>query len=428
MKKKINFARIKLSNGVRLIMADLPSLSSVAVSVLVGAGSRFEKPASSGISHFLEHMVFKGTKNFPNQSLISETIEGVGGILNGYTSSQVTGFYAKVLPGFFNQAFSVISDLVLHPILREGEITAEKGVVLEEMKMKNDNPADEVLELSQESTWGDSPLGRSVLGSEKTIRGLGRSDLTEYHRSFYNAANIVVSIAGNFKKREVLSSVSEKFGLLRKTIPSSPQGCPETAGEILVRKKKISQAHLVLSFPTFAFGSPERYTLEMISSILGNGMSSRLFLNVRDKGLAYAVSSFSEFLVDTGAFFIYAGVDKERVPLSLETVLNEVGKLASEPIGDQELKKAREKIKGPFLFGLENSVRVSEYLGSQETVFGRIEDPDSYLKGLEEVTSADVLNLSRRIFRAENLSLAAVSPFGREQFEPPLRLYRESRR
>ncbi len=408
---------MKLKNGVRLILIPNPEAASVGISVLVGTGSRFENSNNNGISHFLEHLVFKGTKNFRSQILISENIEGIGGVLNGYTSSQVTNYWAKVLPQHFKVAAEVLTDLVIFPLLRSSDLKSEKGVVIEEIRMKDDNPMDETLELSSQSLWGNSSLGLNVLGSEKTIRNLTAKSLVAYHAQCYSASNIVVAVCGKFKESEAVELLERKFKTLPKSTRLKRSKPMQTPHNIVIKKKETAQAHISFAFPTFPFSSHERFTLDIIASILGGGMSSRLFLNVRDKGLAYAIHCINDYFADAGGFYIYAGVEKERLPLAIKTILLELKKLALEEIGLPELNKAKEKIKGPFLFSLEDSVRVAEYYGYQEAAFDFTQTPEEYITKLSTVSPTDVKDLGRRLFNLNNLSFAAISPFERERFE-----------
>ena len=409
--------KIVLKNGTRLVFIPNAGAASVGISVLVGTGSRFENSANNGISHFLEHLVFKGTKNFRSQVLISENIEGVGGVLNGYTSSQVTNYWAKVLPQHFKVATEVLTDLVISPLLRAKDLKSEKGVIIEEIRMKDDNPMDETLELSEQSLWGNSSLGFNVLGSEKTIRRLTAKNLVAYHARCYSPANIVVAVSGKFKESEAVELLEGKFKTLPKSARLGRSKPIQTLHNIVIKKKETAQAHISFAFPTFPFSSRERYTADVIASILGSGMSSRLFLNVRDKGLAYAIHCFNGYFADAGGFYTYAGVEKERLPLAIKTILLEFKKLAREEVGLSELTRAKEKIKGPFLFSLEDSVRAAEYYGYQEAAYGFAETPGEYLTNLATVNAADVKDLSLRLFNLSNLSFAAISPFERGRFE-----------
>lgn len=412
-----------LKNGLRFILVPMGGANSVGISILVGVGARAEEKNTNGISHFLEHLVFKGTKNFPTQVSISEGIEGVGGILNGYTSSQVTNFWVKVLPQHFDSSFAILSDLVVNPLLRDQDIKREKGVIIEEIRMKDDNPSDEVMELSQKALWGLSGLGLPVLGSEKTIKGLVPEVVRRYHQENYHAGNTVICVAGKFDEEKALQSIKEKFEGLRPESRIIKTESPDyNRGKLVLKNKQTAQAHIVFSFPTFPFNSQRRYTLEIISSILGGGMSSRLFLNVRDKGLAYAVHCFTEFYCDSGGFFTYAGVEKERLALAIKTILSEFKNLADGKFSQDDVDKAREKIKGPLLFSLENPVKVAEFFGYQETAFKEIEQPHSYLTRLYKVSRAEIQSLSSEIFSQNNLSFAVISPFKEEKFKNLLTL------
>ena len=403
-----------LNNGVRVVLTRVPS-ASVGICILIGTGSRSEDPKINGISHFLEHLVFKGTRNFPTQVMISEAVEGVGGILNAFTSTSVTAFWAKTTPDHFGDCFEVLSDLVLDPLFRQESIESEKGVIIEEIRMKNDNPADEVMELAQRSLWGGRGLGLPVLGSEKTIKGLVRDDIVSYHRSHYVAANTVISIAGDFPKL-AMATIRKRFGHLPKALVNKNPTPLSGVGAVLTKRKKTSQIHVAFNFPTFPFQSSSRYALEVISSLLGNGMSSRLFLNVRDKGLAYAVHCFDEFYVDAGAFFTYAGLERERLPLAVKTILGEFRRVSLEKVSSEELEKAKEKIRGPLIFSLEDPLKVAENFGYEEAVFGVLQNPREYLSKVSGVKKEEIQKLSREIFSIKNLSFAAISPLTKNYF------------
>lgn len=418
MKPKLSFNRVTLKNGLRLLTAPNPEAKSVGVSLFVTVGSRHERGEINGISHFLEHLVFKGTRRFPNSRAIADEIEGLGGLLNGYTNSALTCFWAKVLPEQLPAAFAVLTDLVLSPRLKEKDVETEKGVIVEEIRRRDDDPLDEVLELSQRSLWEDSPLGFSTLGSEATVRNLQRSDLVGYWEEFYRPENFVICLAGDFEVRQATEMVARRFSDLAKGRAKNPSGAVARGGKVLAKVKKTAQAHLVFAFPAFPYSAAKRYALDVTASLLGTGLGSRLFQNVRDKGLAYAIHCLTDFYDDTGAFLTYAGVEKERLAEAVTTILTEFSKMRQQTVLEPELQKAKEKIKGPFLFHLEDPQKMAEYLGYQEAAYGSIEDFPDYLRRIDAVTATEVRSLSREIFAAGNLSLISLSPFNRTKFEP----------
>lgn len=405
-----------LKNGLRFILTSIPQARSVAVNILVATGARHEDKEINGISHFLEHLVFKGTKDYPNQVSISESVEAQGGLLNAYTSSQVTSFWAKTPPDHWPQALRVLADLVRAPRLRPRDIEREKGVIIEEIRMKNDNPADEVMELAQHSLWGGRGLGLPVLGGEATIRSLSGGSLRAYFEKHYQPEKMVVSLAGAFDQNRAQELLRQEFSFGRpRPVRNRQLPTRSSSSRFVVRRKKTAQSHLVLAFPTFAFADRRRFALELISSILGQGMSSRLFLKVRDKGLAYAIHCFADFYPDTGAFFTYGGIENERLPEALGTILNEFRSLRQEKLTPGEMGKAYEKIRGPLLFSLENPIKVAEFFGYQEAVFGSLESPEVYLENLKAVSPAEIREVSAQVFSPQHLSLSAISPFAEKE-------------
>ena len=413
----MEYLKKTLGNGARLIFTSMPSAQSVGINVFVGTGSRNETEKNNGLSHFLEHMVFKGTKSFPSSKIISEEIEGVGGVLNGYNSESVTNYWCKVLPQHFGKVFAVVSGLVTEALVREEEIENERGVILEEINRKEDNPQDKIFENINQITFPGHPLGWSTLGRGEVIKSLSQKDFLDYREKYYVALNIVVSVAGNIGQDLVFSKFEEIFGNLRVGAGKklNPFKYQQEEPEIFLESKKTEQAYFCLSLRGLSLGDPDRYKLFLLNSVLGQGMSSRLFLNIREKGLAYFVGSSPDLMVDTGALLVYAGFNVGRIEEALKAVLAELKRLKDEVVVGDEFYKGVEKQKGPMLFQLEDPVELAEWYGKQEVLKGEIETEEDFIKNLEAVTAAQVQNLAKSFLNPKNLSLAIIGPYSKAQ-------------
>ncbi|MCL5004043.1 MAG: insulinase family protein [Patescibacteria group bacterium] len=420
----MKYIRQTLANGVRLIFTPMPQSLSVGVNVFVGTGSRNEAAQINGISHFLEHLVFKGTKKYENSRIISESIEGLGGMINAYTSDSLTNFHARVTPPHFEEAFRVVASLVLEPLLRPKDIDAEKGVIIEEINRKEDDPQDKVFEHIARLTFPNHPLGRPTLGSSEVIRSLSQKDFLDYRAENYVSQNTVVSIAGNISEDRAVTMFENKFSSLTKN-SSSPLNkffAVQLEPQVFLEKKETEQAHFCLSLRGLSLFDERRYALAVLNSILGAGMSSRLFLNIREKGLAYSVGSLPDLLVDTGALYVFAGFSVSRINEALAAVMGELKRLKEEQVGEEELKKALEKIKGPLYFELEDPAAVGDWYGKQEVMKGEIETEEEYLKSLTAVTPKDVRGLANDLLDKRNLNLAIIGPYKEEKKAELLKL------
>jgi predicted Zn-dependent peptidase len=415
----------KLSNGLRVVTVALPNLESVTVTIWVGVGSRAEGDKIAGISHFLEHMVFKGSKKRPNAKAIAEAVDAIGGEFNAATGKEWTNFYIKARSANLDLAFDVLSDMVLNPLLKEEEIEREKGVIVEEMAMYEDTPIMKVGDVFEQLIFSKDTLGRDIIGTERSVRGLKKQDFIGYREQHYYTDNIVVSVAGGIEDKDVLVLAQKYFGSLPRagiqeersynfvSVQKSPQ--------VLLKTKKNEQAHLILGFLAGKRGSKDRFTEIVLSAILGRGMSSRLFTEVRERrGLAYSVRTSIDNFYDTGEFATYAGVDVSKAKEAIKVMLEEHYKLASEKkgISPEELKKAKEYIKGHLALSLEDTKEINNLFGESELMLGKIETPEVIFEGIDKVGREDVVSLAKRLFVPERLNLAIIGPFkDRSQFE-----------
>ncbi len=404
------FTRIQLENGLRVIAAEQPGALSVAVRLFVAVGSRYEPDNLAGISHLLEHMVFKGTKKRPTARQVSEAIEGIGGQLNAATGFEYTNFYAKVTPEHLETAVDVVSDLVLNPLLDPAELEREKGVIQQEISRYEDQPETYVSLLFQRLLFPNDPLGRPIIGFRETVAGVRREDLTAFLEFHYRPQRAVLVGAGRLDAEELAELARSYLG----EWPPGPER-PEpafkpTAGpRVVVGDKPTNQVHLNLGVQAYSLWHPDRFAAMVMNSVLGEGMSSRLFLNVRERlGLAYSVYSYVAGHKDTGQLVVYAGLDPGRFDLALTTILTELDRLRQEPVPADELARAKERQKVTLMFQLERSENLSAYYGLQETVLGQIMTPQERLERIEAVTADDVLRVARDLFRTERLRLSLV--------------------
>jgi len=407
------YVRSVLPNGLRILTCPMPHVRSATLCFYVGAGSRYEPAERAGLSHFLEHMAFKGTPSFPTARHLSEAIEGVGGILDANTSTEVTTYWAKVAAHHFPLALQALTEMLCRPLLDPGEIEKERRVIIEELHMIADSPSDWVLELIGRLLWPDHPLGRDIAGTEEGVSAIQRADLEDYRQRYYNPTRIVAVVAGALPASEVESALGEVWGDLPPQTSSPAEPAPPIAPEpsILVEHRDTEQVNLCLALPGLPYNHPERYALLLLNTILGAGMSSRLFQNIREeRALAYNIYSTLRQHADTGAVLIYAGVSPERTAECLSAIWDELERLAGEEVDPAELERAREYNKGHILLRMEDSYGVASWYGGQELLLGQIEEVDQIISHIEEVQPADLRRLAEGLFRRDCLRLALVGP------------------
>ncbi len=402
-----------LPNGLRVVTTSLPHTRSATVSIYVGAGSRYEPASEAGLSHFLEHMLFKGASRRPTAREISEAIESVGGIHNAGTDRELTVYYAKVPHWAALEVIDILADMVRDPTMDPVELEKERSVILEELASIEDSPDELVGILVDETLWPGQALGRNIGGTHETVRSLPPGPITRYLRSQYVPGNMVLSVAGNVDHDEIVAAARRWLG----DMPDRPPGTcepvkPREQGKRLaVRHKETEQAHLCLAFPTVSLSHPDRWAVDLLSTVLGEGMSSRLFLELREeRALVYDIHSYPAEFTDAGALAIYAGCDPEKAREVLDATLKEVHKLThGVPAG--ELEKAREMARGRVQLRMEDTRAVAGWMGAQELLRGRIRTVDEIVDLISAVKADDVLAAAEKYLRPENAVLAAVGPF-----------------
>lgn len=402
-----------LGNGIRIITEQMDHVRSVSLGVWIGTGSRRETPEENGISHFIEHMVFKGTANRSAED-IARSVDSIGGGLDAFTAKEMVSFQTKVLDEHLPIAFDVISDLVLNPLFREEDIEKEKGVILEELKMEVDNPEYLLHEVFSSNFWKDHPIGRPILGTRETVRGFHRDMLLDYYRRIYTPSNILITAAGNLSHSDVVEQACQRFSTLKETGPLAVDRKPSEHARLVFRNKtSLEQTHLYLGVPCYPWPHPDRFACYVLNTILGGGMSSRLFQNIREKlGLAYAVFSELSMYTDTGCLAIYAGTSIESARQVVDLIVREFRNLKEEPVPDDELRRALDHLKGSFVLGLESTTSRMGNLARQELYNKRFMSLDEMLESIERVTAADVQRLACNFFEAKNITLAMLGNLG----------------
>ena len=406
----------ELADGLRVVTTPLPTAQSVSVNVFVGAGSRGEAPRTQGVAHFLEHMVFKGTPRRPNAIAVAETIEGAGGVLNAYTSKEVTCYWNHVPLDELETGVDLLADILQNCLLDPEEIDRERSVVQQEIRRSQDQPSAWVGELLGRAFYGDDPMGWPTAGTEDSVAALQRDDFRGWLGAWYGAPNIVVSIAGNTTHEEVLASVGRHFAnpslkdrAVAPAMPSLNGSVP--ARRVIADSRPITQANLALGLPALSRSDPDRYALMVLNSLLGRGMSSRLFKEVRERrGLAYSVGSSVSRYSDTGMLAVSAGVSPENSREAVKVVLEELAKLVQERVGDEELAKARHYTVGSFRLGLESPMALGQRAGESLLTLGEIEPIESVVEKLSAVSADDLLRVAQRVLPREKAALAVVGP------------------
>ncbi len=410
----MGYVKTQLKNGVRVITNSMPHTQSVSTILYYGVGSRYEEDRIAGISHYIEHMVFKGTKKRPTAKDISEAIEGVGGVLNASTGREITNYWAKVPKTHFALSFDVLSDMLLNANFDPAEIEKERKVIIEELHQTLDSPPELVNEDINAVLWGAQPVGRDIGGSDATVGAISREDLLNYMEKYYLPADMVVSVAGNIEHEEVLRLVEDTLGQLPagERPVAKPAKTLEGGPHIHIYFKETEQANLCLAVPSLNYTDPRRYVLSMMDTIMGSGMSSRLFQEIREeRGLAYTVDSYSNQLSDTGAWIVYSGVDPDNIDDTIRAIIGEMKKLRDEKVPESELLKAKEYNKGRMLLGLEDTRSVASWAGGQELLLDRILTVEEVVEYIEAVTTDQIYELAQEMFTPENLRLSVVGPY-----------------
>jgi predicted Zn-dependent peptidase len=398
-----------LANGVRIVTETMPHVRSVAVGVWVGQGSRREQPQENGICHFIEHMLFKGTTSRSAED-IARSVDSIGGNLDAFTAKEPVSFNTKVLDEHLPLAFDVLSDLVLHPVFLPEDIEKEKGVILEELKMDADNPEYLVHEIFTANFWKDHPLGKPILGTKETVRRFNRDLIHQYWSTHYTPASLTITAAGNLRHDDIVRLVRERFSDLPPGPEPQQDKPPATHARISVRQKKsLEQVHICLGVPSSALAHEDRFVCYVLNTVLGGGMSSRLFQNIRERqGLAYAVFSELNAYRDTGCLSVYAGTSTESARKVVKSILAEFSRLKDVPVDAEELRRAKDYIKGSLMLSLESTSSRMANLARQEIYFGRFFTMDELLESVERVTAADVQRIAQAFFDTRQIALTVL--------------------
>ncbi|MBI3620076.1 insulinase family protein [Candidatus Roizmanbacteria bacterium] len=405
-----------LANGLRIMLIDTKTFPTMTTLLLVGAGSRYEDTKNNGLAHFLEHMFFKGSRNYPDPYTISSTIEGMGGVWNAFTAKDYTGYWIKSANYHFDKVIDVIADMLLHPLLLKKEIEKEKGVIVEEINMYEDMPQNKVEEIFENLIFKGTPLGHDIIGSKETVTSFQRRDFLNYLQRLYHPKNALLVVAGGMEKgKDYGGIIGEKFSnwVVGKSATVSIIKKNQTAPALHVYEKKTEQVHFCLGFPTFSFFDARKYALSVLSTVLGGGASSKLFTEVREKrGLCYYIGTGRQHYHDVGNIVTQAGVPKDigKVKEAIRATFEEHRKIVSGQISAEELQRAKEIIKGRFLLSMEDSFNVAHYYGRKMLLETSQQTPEEVTAEIGKVTRDQVVGLASDLFSPEKLNVSLVGP------------------
>jgi predicted Zn-dependent peptidase len=408
------FERHQLSNGLRVVTADMPQVQSVTCMIMLAAGSRYETPDTNGIAHFAEHMFFKGTERRPTAREIGMEVDSLGAEFNAFTSKEYTGYYVKCAADYRDPALDVLVDMIRNSKFEPEEIEREKGVIVEEMNMYYDTPRDFIGGVYDQLLYGDQPLGWDIIGRKETVRAATRETFLDYIGRWYKPVRMVVGLGGRLNG-DALGTAERLLGDLEPDETPAPEPVRlngDDGQRVTIHHKDSDQAHLCLGVRSYPFVHPDRYALQMLATILGTGMSSRLFSEVRERrGLAYYVFAANQSYTDAGSLYSQAGVDIARCDEAVKTIAHEFHRIASEAVPADELEKARALAKGRFVLRLENPQGMTMFGLSREVLEGRAVEPQEVLEGLDAVTAEDVQRVAQDVIGSNGINLALIGPF-----------------
>lgn len=412
------YRKTTLDNGLRILTTPMPHIRSVSVGIFTGVGSRYETETERGISHFIEHMMFKGTEHRPSAQQIAEAIEGLGGVMNATTGNEVTTYWAKVAHHHLPVALDVLIDMFRHSRFEPGEVEKERQVIIQEISALMDLPDSWVHVLIAQLIWPAHPVGWQIAGTKESVADITRQDMLDYIASSYTPRNTVISLAGKLEHDGVLDQLAKELGAWRAQSMRSflPVTDIPAGPNLRVEFKDTEQAHLCVGPRGLSLDDPDRFKLRVLNAILGEGMSSRLFLEIREKrGLAYSVGSYASYLRDTGAIVLYAGVAPHRAEDVVTAMMEQLNLLREQAVPEVELSKAKEFTKGRILLGMEDTFANAQWVGQQEVLDQEVLTVDQVIEHLGAVTSADVQEVAQRLFATEQLNLALIGPFEEEE-------------
>ncbi len=409
----MKYKKTVLKNGLRIITVPLTDSQSAIGMILVETGSDYESKEQNGLSHFLEHMVFKETTNRTGDQIKIE-IDSMGAMANAFTSNEYTGYYAKASKEKIAKVIDFVSDMYLNPTFPQKDIDIERGVIIEEIHMYEDLPRAVVSEMWEELLYPQTPAGRPIIGPIENIKNFNRNDFISYHEAHYVPSKTVVVVGGGINEKEVIQQIKNIFSALpqEKIITRKKTKQSQTQPQLAFKHKKMDQAHLIIGFRSFDMYNKNNYALKVAATILGKGFSSRLFTKMRDElGLCYYVSASNQTYTDRGYFVVQSGVTIDRAEEAVEVLLKEFKKLRDEKISDQELQKAKDYLIGTFSIGLETSEDVADFFGFQELLHDEILKPKDVVKKIKAVTAEDIQKVLKTIFKSKNLNMSIIGPF-----------------
>jgi predicted Zn-dependent peptidase len=406
----------RLPGGAKLVTAAMPERLSASLVLMFGGGSRLEDERHAGVSHFIEHLFFKGTQRRPTSKEIADAVEGVGGFINASTDKELTAYWTRVPAEHMELGLDVLFDIVSHSKLAPGDVERERMVILEELRMYKDQPQELVQNLFEELMWPNHPLGRDIAGTEESVARLTRDEILEYANAHYRLPNLVVGAAGAFDEGGMLELVGSRL-----TLPAEPDGQlmplppdPLSGPRVLMRRRRTEQAHICLGVRALSYQHPDRFALDLLNTVLGEGMSSRLFLNIRERlGIAYDVHSFTQKHRDTGLLGVYLGVDPKNAIAAVNAVLAELGRMCDEDLAADELERAKEFTKGRLRLELESTNGVSFWLAYQELLIGSIKTIEEEVAVVNAITAEDVRRVANDVLRSP-IQMAVIGPFAKD--------------
>ena len=403
----------RLDNGLRVLSADMPQVQSVTCMIMLAAGSRYETAETNGIAHFAEHMFFKGTERRPTAREIGMEVDGLGGEFNAFTSKEYTGYYVKCAADYRDRALDVLIDMIRNSKFDPEEIEREKGVIVEEMNMYYDTPRDFIGGVYEHLLYGDQPLGWDIIGKKETVRAATRETFFDYTGRWYKPERMVVGVAGRLDA-DYLETIESLLGDLEAESTGAPPATVQNGGgnQVVIHHKDSDQAHLCLGVPSYPLDHPDRWAVQLLATVLGTGMSSRLFTEVRERrGLAYYVYAHNQSYTDAGSLYSQAGVDIARSEEAVETIVREFRRIAEEPVPSEELEKARALAKGRFVLRLENPQGMIVYGLSRQVLGDAVLEPHEVVAGLDAVTAEDVQRVAQDLIDGKGINLALIGPF-----------------
>jgi len=406
--------KILLKNNLRVISVPMADALTTTILILVEAGSEYETRKNNGVSHFLEHMCFKGTEKRLSSLDITSELDAVGAAYNAFTSNQYTGYYAKVQPKHFDEILDIISDIYLNPVFNQREIEKERGVIIEEINMYEDLPMRRVQEFFTNLLYGDQPAGWDIAGKKEIIRRINRNDFIEYQKNHYLGKSTTVVVTGNFNEKEAVKKIESAFSGIRtgKKVQKLKTVESQKSPRIFLKMKETDQAHLVVGVRAFDIFDKRKYAINLLADILGGGMSSRLFQKLREEmGAAYYVKSEADLLSDHGFLTASAGVDNNKVSEAIKAVVEEFERLVKEPVEKEELQRVKDRCVGGLIMGLETSDQLAGFYGGQEIITKKIVSPEETIKKIQAVKVEEISAVAKDIFKNNKLNLVIIGPF-----------------